>query len=159
MKEVEIFTAGSCPGDPGRGGFGSILVFKNDCVELSGGFRHTTNNRMEMMACIVGLEALDQEYIVTVYCESKFLVDSATLGWATTWRRNNWKQSSGSRAANVDLWERLLSLIPKHYVHFILLKSHSGHPDNERSHQLATSAANGSMLQEDPGYTARDVKL
>ena len=159
MVEVEIFTAGACPGDPGRGGYGSILVFENDCIELSGGFRHTTNNRMKMMACIVGLEALDQEYFVTVYCESKFLVDSVSLEWAMTWRRNNWKQSGGSRAANVDLWERLLPLIQKHFVKFIWMKSHSGHPDIERCDQLATSAANGSILQEDPGYTARNVKL
>ena len=159
MEEVEIYTDGACLGNPGRGGYGTILVFEKDCIELSSGYRHTTNNRMEMMACIVGLEALDQQYFVTVYSDSKYLVDSVSLGWAMAWKRNNWKRSNGSRAVNVDLWERLLALIQKHHVKFIWVKAHNGHPENERCDQLATSAANGSMPLEDPGYTARNVKL
>ena len=159
MEHVTIYTDGCCLGNPGRGGYGTILVFENDCIELSSGFRHTTNNRMEIISCIIGLEALDHEYDVTVYSDSKYLVDSVSKGWAMNWMRNNWRRSNGSRAENVDLWERLLALIQKHQIQFVWVKGHSGHPENERCDQLANAAANGSDLKEDDGYTARDVKL
>src|SRR5665647_1561844 len=108
---------------------------------------------MEMMACIFGLEALDHGYSVTVYSDSKYLVDSVSKGWAMTWKRNNWKRSGGTMAVNVDLWERLLALIQKHQIKFVWVKGHSGHPENERCDQLANAAANGLMLLEDFGYT------
>ena len=141
----------------GRIVYGTILAFEKDCIELSCGYRHTTNNRMEMMACIFGLEALDHEYSVTVYSDSKYLVDSVSKGWAANWMRNDWKRSGGSQAVNVDLWERLLALIQKHQIRFVWVKGHNGHQENERCDQLATAAANGSMLLEDVGYTGRDV--
>ena len=157
MEHVQIFTDGACLGNPGPGGCGTILAFEMDCIELSVGYRHTTNNRMELMACIVALEALDHEYIVTVFSDSKYLVDSVSKGWAMTWMRNSWKRSGGSRAENVDLWEKLLALIQKHQMKFVWVKAHNGHPENERCDQLATAAAYGSELLEDVGYTGRDV--
>lgn len=157
MEQVEIYTDGACLGNPGRGGYGTIMVFEKDCIELSGGYRYTTNNRMELMACIVGLEALDHEYAVTVYSDSKYLVDSMSKGWAMKWRANNWKRSGGTRAENVELWERLLTLIETHQVKFVWVKGHNGHLENEHCDQLATNAANGSWLSEDVGYTARGV--
>ncbi len=157
MEHVEIYTDGSCLGNPGQGGYGTILVFEMDCIELSGGYRHTTNNRMELLACIAGLEALDHEYAVTVSSDSKYLVDCVSKGWVMTWRRNNWRRSGGSRAENVDLWERFLALIEKHQVRFVWVKGHNGHPMNERCDQMARNAANSSELFEDVGYTAREV--
>ena len=159
MENVEIYTDGGCLGNPGPGGYGAILAFETDCIELSGGYRQTTNNRMEMMACIAALEELDNQCIVTVYSDSKYLVDSVSKGWVMAWRQNNWRRSNGSRAENVDLWERLLALIQKHRVRFVWVKGHHGHPENERCDQLATAAAYGSNLLEDVVYTARDVML
>jgi ribonuclease HI len=153
MEKVTIYTDGACLGNPGRGGYGTILVFEHDCVELSGGYRYTTNNRMELIACIVGLEALDNEFDLTIISDSKYLVDSISLGWAMKWRDNNWRRSGGSRAENIDLWERLLDLIENRQVKFVWVKGHNGHLLNERCDQLATAAANGSYLLEDVGYT------
>jgi ribonuclease HI len=151
MQHVEIYTDGGCLGNPGPGGYGAILACGEHRRELSGGYQHTTNNRMEMMACIVALEALKRECAVTVYSDSKYLVDGVSKGWAVKWKRNNWKPSGGVRAENVDLWERLLSLIEKHQVKFLWVKGHDGHQENERCDQLATEAANGSGLLEDAG--------
>jgi ribonuclease HI len=159
MEHVEIYTDGSCLGNPGRGGYGTILVFEDYYIELSGGYRHTTNNRMELLACIMGLEALDHEYAVTVFSDSKYLVDSVSLGWVMTWRQNNWKRKGRGRAENVDLWERLLGLLEKHQVQLVWVQGHNGQHENERCDQLATAASNGSCLLEDVGYTARAVVL
>lgn len=155
MQHVEIFTDGGCLGNPGRGGYGAILACGNHRRELSGGYQQTTNNRMELLACIVALEALKFSCAVTVYSDSKYMVDGVSKGWAAKWKRNNWKRSGGDRAENVDLWERLLSLIEKHQVKFQWVRGHNGHQENERCDQLATEAANGSGLLQDAGYTAR----
>lgn len=155
MQQVEIFTDGGCLGNPGRGGYGAILACGNHRRELSGGYQQTTNNRMELLACIVALEALKYRCAVTVYSDSKYMVDGVSKGWAVKWKRNNWKRSGGGRAENVDLWERLLSLLEKHQVKFQWVRGHDGHLENERCDQLATEAANGSGLLQDAGYTAR----
>jgi len=157
MERVKIYTDGGCLGNPGRGGYGTIMVFEKFCKKLSGGYRHTTNNRMELMACIFGLEALDHEYAVTVYSDSTYLVDSVSLGWAMAWRRNNWRRSGRSRVENIDLWERLLSLIQNHQIEFEWVQAHNGHEENERCDLLATAAAYGSKLLEDVGYIDRHV--
>ncbi len=102
------------------------------------------------------MEALKRECAVTVYSDSRYLVDGVSKGWAVKWKRNNWKRSGGVQAENEDLWERLLSLIDKHQVTFQWVKGHDGHQENERCDQLATEAANGSGLLEDAGYTARE---
>ena len=159
MQHVEIYTDGGCLGNPGRGGYGAILAYGEHRRELSGGYQHTTNNRMEMMACIFALGALKRECAVTVYSDSKYLVDGVSKGWAVKWKRNNWKRSGGERAENVDLWERLLTLIENHHVKFLWVKGHDGHQENERCDQLATEAANGSDLLEDAGYIAREQSI
>jgi len=156
LKHVEIFTDGGCLGNPGPGGYGAILACGEHRRELSGGFKHTTNNRMELMACIIALEALKFRCAVTVFSDSKYMVDSVSKGWAVKWKRNGWKRSGGDKAENVDLWERLLSEIEKHQVKFQWVKGHDGHEENERCDQLATTAANGSGLLEDAGYIARE---
>lgn len=158
MQQVAIYTDGGCLGNPGRGGYGAILVYGGHRRELSGGYQQTTNNRMEMMACIVALEALKRACAVTVYSDSKYLVDGVSKGWAVKWQRNNWKRSGGVLAENVDLWARLLALLAKHQVAFLWVKGHAGHQENERCDQMATAAANGSGLLEDAGYTARITK-
>jgi ribonuclease HI len=155
LKHVEIFTDGGCLGNPGPGGYGAILASGEHRKELSGGYKHTTNNRMELMACIVALEVLKFRCVVTVYSDSKYMVDSVSKGWAVKWKRNGWRRSGGDKAENIDLWERLLSVIEKHQVKFLWVKGHDGHRENERCDQLATEAANGSGLLEDAEYTAR----
>lgn len=156
MEHVDIYTDGSCHGNPGRGGCGVILVFSDDCYEISYGYRYTTYNRMELMACIAGLEELEHAYSVTIYTDSKYLVDCITKGWAMSWMLNDWRRSNGSFAENTDLWERLLSLMQKHKVKFVWVKGHNGHPENERCNQLANAAARGSRLLEDTEYTSHD---
>jgi len=157
MKQVEIYTDGGCLGNPGAGGYGAILACGEHRRELSGGYTHTTNNRMELMACIVALEALKFRCAVTVYSDSKYMVDGMSKGWAVKWKRNNWKRSGGYKTENVDLWERLLSVVEKHQVTFQWVKGHAGHHENERCDQMATGAANGSGLLEDAGYIARQA--
>ena len=156
MQQVKIYTDGGCLGNPGRGGYGAILVCGERRREISGGYQHTTNNRMELMACIIALEALKCECGATVHSDSKYVVDGVSKGWAVKWKRNNWRRSGGNRAENVDLWERLLAVIDKHQVNFVWVKGHNGHEENERCDQLATNAANGSRLLEDTGYVIRN---
>ena len=159
MRHVEIFTDGGCLGNPGPGGYGAILACGEHRRELSGGYKHTTNNRMELMACIIALEALKFSCAVTVYSDSKYMVDSVSKGWAVKWKKNNWKRSGGDRAENVDLWKRLLSSIEKHQVKFQWVKGHDGHEENERCDQLATDAAHGSGLLGDVGYVSRESNV
>ena len=152
-----IYTDGACVGNPGPGGYGVVLVSEplNRRRELSRGFRMTTNNRMEMMAAIVGLEALRRPCQVTVYSDSKYLVDSMELGWVHKWKANGWMRTTKELRVNVDLWERLLDLCAQHDVSFRWLRGHSGHPENERCDQLAESAARSSVLEDDTGMLAR----
>lgn len=152
LKEIKIYTDGACSGNPGPGGYGAILVYGDKRRELSGGFRSTTNNRMEMMAAIVALEALKTPCQVTLYSDSKYLVDSVSKGWAKGWRKNGWRKSNKERAANVDLWERLLALLEKHPTKLLWVEGHAGHPENERCDELAVNAAQESELPEDEGF-------
>ncbi len=141
MKDVQIYTDGACRGNPGRGGWGAILVYQGHERELSGGDPMTTNNRMELMAAIAALEALKEPCLVTLTSDSKYLVDAVTLGWARAWRANGWRKSDRSPALNTDLWERLLALLERHQVTFVWVKGHDGHPYNERCDRLATDFA------------------
>ena len=138
MKEVTLYTDGACRGNPGPGGWGAILVFKGIEKELAGGEPSTTNNRMELMAVISGLSALKEACRVTVYSDSKYVVDAMTLGWAEQWEATAWKRG---KAKNPDLWEKLLSLCRYHQVSFLWVKGHDGHPENERCDKLATTYA------------------
>ena len=138
MKKVTIYTDGACRGNPGPGGYGVILQYGTARRELSGGEAVTTNNRMELRAAIEGLSALREPCEVTLYSDSRYLVDAVTLGWARSWRATGWKNG---KAKNPDLWERLLSLLEIHKVTFSWVRGHHGHPENERCDELATAAA------------------
>ena len=141
MKHVNIYTDGACRGNPGRGGWGAVLVYGSTEKELSGGDPLTTNNRMELSAAIEALSALREPCEVTLTSDSKYLVDAVTLGWAESWRAKGWKKADKSPALNPDLWERLLDLLKIHKVTFVWVKGHDGHPYNERCDRLATAFA------------------
>lgn len=137
-KKVELYTDGACSGNPGPGGYGAILTYNGREKELVGGEEITTNNRMELTAVIVGLEALKEPCNVTVYSDSKYVVDAMNEGWAEKWHDNNWMRNSKEPALNPDLWEQLLGLSMEHDVTFVWVKGHAGHPQNERCDKLAT---------------------
>ena len=136
-KQVYIFSDGACSGNPGPGGYGVILRCDGREKELSGGESQTTNNRMELMGVITGLEALKYPCKVTVQTDSKYVVDGIEKGWAKSWKRNNWIKSDKKPALNSDLWDRLLKLLEIHEVKFTWIKGHAGHPENERCDRLA----------------------
>ena len=152
QKKVTIYTDGSCLNNPGRGGYGAVLLFDPHRREISGGFRLTTNNRMEMMAVIAALEALKEPCQVTLYSDSQYVVNAMTKGWAQRWQANGWKRNKKETAVNPDLWERLLMVSKPHDVDFRWLRGHSGIVENERCDRLAFAAATQSGLPEDSGY-------
>ncbi len=154
MTEVIIYTDGACIGNPGPGGYGAVLLYREQRQELSGGYAETTNNRMELMAAIVGLEALKRPCDVTLYSDSKYLVDAIEKGWARKWRANGWMRNRRERAINPDLWERLLALTEQHEVAFRWVRGHAGVKENERCDELATTAAKQKGLTPDRGYRA-----
>ena len=153
MKKVQLYTDGACSGNPGKGGYGAILRYNENEKVLSEGFRLTTNNRMELLAAIAGLEALREPCEVELYSDSKYLVDAVTKGWVYGWKKKGWKKSDGKPALNVDLWERLLRQMAVHKVEYVWLKGHAGHPENERCDRLAVAAYGGDKLSEDVNYT------
>ena len=140
MMSVTIYTDGACSGNPGPGGYGTVLIHGEHRKELSGGEAQTTNNRMEMMAVIIGLEALNRPCKVDLYSDSRYVVDAIEKGWVTRWKQNNWMRNKKEAALNVDLWERLLPLLATHQVTFHWVKGHAGHPENERCDELARRA-------------------
>lgn len=139
MKQVELYTDGACSGNPGPGGYGAILVFGGKERELSGGEKETTNNRMELMAAIVGLEALKEPCRVVLTSDSRYLVDAVEKKWLENWVKRGWKKADGKPALNVDLWQRLLVQLERHDVSLVWIKGHAGHPYNERCDELATA--------------------
>ena len=141
MKHVDIYTDGACRGNPGRGGWGAVLVYKGVEKELSGGEPMTTNNRMELSAVIAALSALREPCEITLTSDSKYVVDAVTKGWAKSWQARGWVKPDKSPALNPDLWETLLKLLDYHDVTFVWVKGHAGHPYNERCDRLATDFA------------------
>ena len=139
MKKIDIFTDGACSGNPGPGGWGAVLRYGATEKELSGGESNTTNNRMELTACIEALKALKETCEVTLTTDSQYVSNGITKGWAESWRRNGWRKSDKKPALNPDLWDELLSLIDKHEVKIEWIKGHAGHPENERCDQLAVN--------------------
>lgn len=140
MKDqVEIFTDGACSGNPGPGGYGVVLRCRGQEKELSGGEAQTTNNRMELLGVISGLESLKRPCDVTITTDSKYVCDAVIKGWARKWKSNGWVKSDKKKALNIDLWERLLSLLDQHEVTFRWVKGHNGHPENERCDRLAVA--------------------
>ncbi len=142
MKNVEIFTDGACKGNPGPGGWGAILRYKNHEKELSGGNADTTNNRMEMTAVIEAFILLKEPCNVTLYSDSQYVCNGLKLGWAKKWKSNNWMRNKKEPALNPDLWDELLNLYDKHNVTIVWVKGHAGHPENERCDTLAVNAIN-----------------
>jgi ribonuclease HI len=151
-KQVTIYTDGGCDPNPGPGGYGVVLIFGSRRKELSGGFRLTTNNRMELYAAIQGLEALNKPCQVTLYSDSEYLVNAMTKGWAVRWKKHGWMRNSKEEALNPDLWERLLALCEVHQVSFVWLRGHAGTPENERCDQLSARARLRKGLPVDEGY-------
>ncbi len=151
---IYLFTDGASSGNPGPGGYGVILRYNNHEKELSEGFRKTTNNRMELMAVIKGLEALKKDGLnVIVVSDSEYVVNAIQKGWLKEWEKKGWK-----KVKNVDLWKRFLGLYQKHHITFKWIKGHSGHPENERCDLLAVEASQGPFLKEDIGYTSTSEK-
>ena len=140
MKQVEIFTDGSCSGNPGPGGWGAVLRYQTVEREISGGELDTTNNRMELTAVIKALKLLKEPCEVILCSDSKYVCDAITKGWAKNWQKNNWRKADKKPALNSDLWETLLALLEKHKVSVKWVKGHAGHPENERCDTLAVSA-------------------
>lgn len=143
QKYVEVFTDGACSGNPGAGGWGVVLRFGEHEKELSGGEEQTTNNRMELTAVIKGLEALKEPCRVRLVTDSKYVADGITKGWAKSWQANGWRKADKKPALNVDLWERLLSLLERYTVTVDWVKGHAGHPENERCDALAVAYYKG----------------
>ncbi|MEA5134569.1 MAG: ribonuclease HI [Candidatus Fimivivens sp.] len=139
QKKVSIFTDGACSGNPGPGGWGAILRYGTVERELSGGERETTNNRMELTAVIQALTALKEPCDVTIYSDSKYVIDAVEKGWARGWRARGWVKADKKPALNVDLWQQLLELLEQHNVHFLWIKGHNEHPENERCDRLAVA--------------------
>lgn len=152
MREVNLYTDGACSGNPGKGGYGAILTFNGHEKVMSEGFVLTTNNRMELLAAIVGLEALKEPCNVTLYSDSKYLVDAIKNGWVYAWKKKGWKKSDGKMALNSDLWERMLAQMRIHNVELVWLKGHAGHEYNERCDALAVAAYNCPELKHDEIY-------
>lgn len=151
QKRVDIYTDGACSGNPGPGGFGVILKYNDTIKELSKGYKNTTNNRMELLAVITGLEALKFPCEVTLYSDSKYVVDAITKGWVYSWETKGWRKADNKPALNVDLWQRLLPLLEIHKVDFVWVKGHAGHEYNERCDALAVLASQSDNLEIDSG--------
>lgn len=142
MKNIEIYTDGACSGNPGKGGWGAVLVYKNTEKEISGYEKETTNNRMELTAVIMALKALKEPCNVKLTTDSKYVCDAVNKGWVYSWKSRGWKKADKKPALNVDLWEQLLELLSIHNVEFNWVKGHDGHKYNERCDELAVSEYN-----------------
>jgi ribonuclease HI len=151
-KQVIIYTDGACRGNPGPGGYAAVLLYGKKRKEISGGFRQTTNNRMELKAVIEGLKALKEPCDVTLFSDSQYIVQAMSKGWAERWRANGWKRNVKEMAVNPDLWEELLDLSKIHNVQFRWIRGHSGDPENERCDELSVAWTLRSNLPPDTGY-------
>ena len=152
MKEIIIYTDGACSGNPGPGGYGCVLRYKKSRRELSGGFRKTTNNRMEIIAAVKALESLKYPCQVKLYSDSKYLVNAIEKGWAKRWKAANWMRTKNEKAKNSDLWEKMLSLCDLHQIEFIWVKGHAVNEENNCCDELAVEASSNFDLPIDAGY-------
>lgn len=147
---IKLYTDGAAKGNPGNGGYGTVLLFGKHRKELSEGFRMTTNNRMELLAVIAGLEALNtNEHGITIYSDSKYVVDAINKGWLAGWVKKDFKDKK-----NIDLWKRFLPLQKRFKLTFKWVKGHAGNIENERCDELAVEGAEGSDLLIDEGFEA-----
>lgn len=154
---VEIYTDGACKGNPGPGGYGVVLLSGGRRKEISGGFRKTTNNRMELLACIEGLRSLKRPCTVVLTSDSSYVVNAIEKGWAKRWRSKSWMLSPVKSAKNSDLWKQLLELCAEHTVKFNWVKGHAGHPENERCDVLAVAASQLKELPADLGFESNII--
>ncbi|NQW36795.1 MAG: ribonuclease HI [Flavobacteriales bacterium] len=157
QNKVHIYTDGACSGNPGNGGYGIVMewVDKPYKKEFSAGYRLTTNNRMELLAVIVAIEMLKTDNVdVTVYSDSKYVVDSVEKKWVFGWQKKGFKDKK-----NVDLWKRFLKIFPKHNIKFIWIKGHNDHPQNERCDRLAVAASQQEKLLIDKGFEQKPKEL
>ena len=150
-KRVNIFTDGSCLGNPGPGGYAAILVYGQHRKEISDGFAMTTNNRMELLAPIEALNLLSQACEVHLTTDSQYVKQGITQ-WIHNWRRNGWRTADKKPVKNVDLWQRLDAAVARHDVHWHWVKGHAGHTENERCDTLARAAAEAKPAQQDTGF-------
>ena len=151
MKQIEIFTDGSCLGNPGPGGYGAVMIFADHRKELSQGFKHTTNNRMELLAPIEALACLTETCSVNLTTDSQY-VKNGINQWIINWKKNGWRTSDKKPVKNVDLWKRLDEQVNRHKVTWHWVKGHSGHPENEACDQLARAGAENKNQLEDKGF-------
>ncbi|GIW05738.1 MAG: ribonuclease H [Dehalococcoidia bacterium] len=154
LPHVAIYTDGACLGNPGPGGYGVVLLHGGKRKELSGGRRRTTNNRMELLAAIVGLATLKRPCRVDLYTDSQYVYNGIALGWAAGWQRNGWRKADKAPVKNVDLWERLLAELARHDVTLHWVRGHAGNAENERADQLSVAAAQQPDLPADTGFDA-----
>ena len=151
MKKVTLYSDGACSGNPGPGGYGTVLVYGNRTRELSQGFNHTTNNRMELRGIIAGLQSLKEPCAVHVVTDSQYVVNAMTKGWARRWETGNWRKKDGP-VLNPDLWQSLLQQAAVHRLTFEWIRGHNGHPMNERCDELAVYARTSGTRKKDTGY-------
>jgi len=153
-KKITIYSDGGSLGNPGPGGFGAVMLYGSKRKEVTGGFRLTTNNRMELLAVISGLEALNPNfsYQVDIYSDSRYIVDAINKGWLRKWKFNGWTRGKKEKVVNTDLWKRLDNLMDQHDVKFNWVKAHVGIPENERCDQLAKQSAGQPNLPPDIEY-------
>jgi len=152
LKTIHIYTDGSCLGNPGPGGYGATLLYKQHRKEISGGFKHTTNNRMELLAAIKALESLKEPCQVELTTDSQY-VKNGINQWIANWKRRGWKTADKKPVKNQDLWQALDKAVSTHTVNWHWVKGHSGHEENERCDDLAREAASQSNLPEDTGFS------
>ena len=145
MKKVTIYTDGACSGNPGPGGYGTVLIYGKHRKEMSGYSENTTNNRMELLSVIKGLEALKQPCEVDIFSDSKYVVDAINKKWAINWQRKNWMKDKTTPRLNADLWKVLMELLTKHKVAFHWVKGHDGNIENEKCDELARKAIQEAM--------------
>jgi len=151
-RTVHIYTDGGCLDNPGPGGYGAVIKEGGSRMELSGGYRLTTNNRMEITACIKALRALTKSSRAVLFTDSQYVANAIEKGWAVRWRSRNWMRDRNHKAVNSDLWAELLDELERHDVVFRWVRGHAGNPENERCDVLARKAAQGRDLQRDHGY-------
>ncbi len=153
-ETIIIYTDGACTGNPGKGGYGAVIIDGDRREEISGGYKLTTNNRMEMIGVIAALRSLKPNSKVKLHSDSKYIVDAVVKGWAKKWQANGWRRNAKEMAKNPDLWQELLDLCKLHDVQFVWVKAHAGISENERCDRLAVAAAHQANLLSDKGYSS-----
>ncbi|MEH8109572.1 ribonuclease HI [Aeromonas veronii] len=151
LKQIDVYTDGSCLGNPGPGGYGAVMLYGKHRKEISAGFKLTTNNRMELMAAIMGLRTLNEPCKVRLTTDSQYVRQGITQ-WIIGWKKKGWMTANRQPVKNVDLWKELDAEVGRHQIEWLWVKGHSGHPENERCDELAREAACGKDLAEDTGY-------